>query len=30
MAELDEIEPGLAVREKSWIWNWCIFWHYLK
>ncbi|MHB1558444.1 MAG: hypothetical protein ACYC61_13375 [Isosphaeraceae bacterium] len=30
LAELDEIEPGLAVREKGWILNWCIFWHYLK
>lgn len=30
MAELDEIEPGLAAREKGWILNWCIFWHYLK
>lgn len=30
MAELDEIEPGLAASEKGWILNWCIFWHYLK
>ncbi len=30
MAELDEIEPGLAAREKGWILNWCVFWHYLK
>ncbi len=30
LAELDEIEPGLAAREKGWILNWCIFWHYLK
>lgn len=30
LAELDEIEPGLAMREKGWILNWCIFWHYLK
>jgi hypothetical protein len=30
MAELNEIEPGLASREKGWILNWCIFWHYLK
>jgi hypothetical protein len=30
MAELDEIEPGLAAREKVWVLNWCIFWHYLK
>lgn len=30
LAELDEIEPGLARREKGWILNWCIFWHYLK
>lgn len=30
LAELDEIEPGLAPREKGWILNWCIFWHYLK
>jgi hypothetical protein len=30
MAKLDEIEPGLAAREKGWILNWCIFWHYLK
>jgi hypothetical protein len=30
MAELDEIGPSLASREKGWILNWCIFWHYLK
>jgi hypothetical protein len=30
LGELDEIGPGLAAREKSWILNWCIFWHYLK
>jgi hypothetical protein len=30
MTELDEIEPGVAAREKGWILNWCIFWHYLK
>lgn len=30
MADLDEIEPGRAFREKGWILNWCIFWHYLK
>jgi len=30
MKELDGIEPGLAEREKRWILNWCIFWHYLK
>jgi hypothetical protein len=30
LEELDELEPGLAGREKRWILNWCIFWHYLK
>ncbi len=30
LGELDEIEPGLATREKRWILNWCIFWCYLK
>jgi len=30
MKELDELEPGLAMQEKSWILNWCLFWHYLK
>jgi hypothetical protein len=30
MAELDEIEPGLAATEKGWILNWRIFWHFLK
>ena len=28
MANLNEIEPGLAAREKGWILNWCIFWHH--
>jgi hypothetical protein len=30
MKELDAIEPGVALREKQWILNWCIFWCYLK
>ena len=30
MRELDEIEPGVAMKEKGGILNWCIFWHYLK
>ncbi len=30
LAELDEIEPGLALKDKGGILNWCIFWHYLK
>jgi hypothetical protein len=30
MKELDEIEPGVAPKEKQWILNWCIFWYYLK
>jgi hypothetical protein len=29
MKELDEIEPGVALKEKQWILNWCIFWYYL-
>jgi hypothetical protein len=30
MRDLDEIEPGVAAREKGQILNWCIFWYYLK
>lgn len=30
MNELDAIEPGVALREKQWILNWCIFWYHLK
>ena len=30
LKEIDEVEPGAADREKRWILNWCIVWHYLK
>jgi hypothetical protein len=30
MAELDELEPGVAAREKSDVLSWVILWHYLK
>lgn len=28
--ELNAIEPGLAIKEKHGILNWCIYWHYLR
>ncbi len=30
MAELEQIEPGVAVAGKRAILSWVIFWHYLK
>jgi hypothetical protein len=27
---LNRFKPGVALREKRWILNWCIFWYYLK
>lgn len=30
MAELEEIEPGVASSQKQTILNWVIFWHYLR
>jgi hypothetical protein len=30
LAELEQIEPGVAVPEKRAILSWVIFWHYLK
>jgi hypothetical protein len=30
MRELEEVEPGAAMKQKRDILNWVIFWHYLK
>ena len=30
LAELDEIAPGLAKRQKEKILSWVIYWHYLR
>lgn len=30
MRELNRIKPGVALKEKRCILNWCIFWCYLK